>query len=180
MLFVCPHGVGTSSLIQAQLQHLLPRDLKIQIISQANLAQQDLTAVILIISTVKLPVQAVPVAQSKGVQIIGLTNVSYSQAVASRHASGKRLFEIADLVLDNHGSIGDAACQLQGAPQKVGPTSTVIGAAILNNIVVEACQRLVQRSDGDAPVFYSTNLDGGDAQNQHLMQEYQGMIHYRF
>lgn len=119
-------------------------------------------------------------ARKKGVKIIGLTNLKYSQSVTSRHPSGKRLFELSDVVLDNHGDIGDASCDIQNTQQKVGPTSTVIGATILNEIVVEASRRLVSEYHLDAPVFYSANLDGGDAKNQKLVNEYQDMIHYKF
>ncbi|GEN94049.1 SIS domain-containing protein [Pediococcus ethanolidurans] len=119
-------------------------------------------------------------AKKQGVKIIGLTNVKYSKSIASRHSSGKHLFEVADVVIDNHGDIGDAACQLKGAPQKVGPTSTVIGASILNTIIVEASQQLADRGKGDAPVFYSANLDGGDEKNKKLFNEYRDMIHYEF
>ncbi len=118
-------------------------------------------------------------AKKKGVRIVGLTNVSYSKTVTSRHSSGKRLFELADIVIDNHGDVGDASCQLAGAPQKVGPTSTVVGAAILNAIIVEVSQRLVDTT-GEAPVFYSANLDDGDERNRQLVKEYQEMIHYDF
>ncbi|MFD1393586.1 sugar isomerase domain-containing protein [Lacticaseibacillus jixianensis] len=118
-------------------------------------------------------------AKKLGVKIIGLTNVSYSKTVTSRHPSGKRLFELSDIVLDNHGDVGDAAVQLTGAPQKVGPTSTVIGAAILNTIVTESSQRIVDKT-GEAPVFYSANLDDGDAKNARLVEEYKDMIHYKF
>ncbi|KRM99900.1 sugar isomerase domain-containing protein [Loigolactobacillus rennini] len=119
-------------------------------------------------------------AKKKGVKIIGLTNITYSRSVTSRHSSGKHLFEVADIVIDNHGDIGDAACQLKGTPQKVGPTSTVIGAAILNTIIVEASQQLVEAGAEDAPVFYSANLDGGDEKNKQLVNEYRSMIHYDF
>lgn len=119
-------------------------------------------------------------AKKQGVKIIALTNVTYSKTVTSRHSSGKRLFEVADVVIDNHGDIGDAACQLKGAPQKVGPTSTVIGAAILDTIIVEASQQLVDRGNGSAPVFYSANLDDGDEKNKQLFKEYQDMIHYAY
>lgn len=119
-------------------------------------------------------------AKEKGVKIIALTNLTYSKSVTSRHSSGKHLYEVADVVIDNHGDIGDAACQLKGAPQKVGPTSTVIGATILNTIIVEASQKLVDDGKGSAPVFYSANLDGGDAKNEELVREYQDMIHYEF
>ena len=77
-------------------------------------------------------------AQEKGVKIVALTNVNYSKQVTSRHSSGKRLFELADIILDNHGDTGDACCSIEGIEQKVGPSSTVVGATILNTIIVEA------------------------------------------
>ena len=52
-------------------------------------------------------------AKEKGVKIIALTNKTYSQSVTSRNSSGLRLFEVADLVIDNHGEIGDAGCQCE-------------------------------------------------------------------
>lgn len=119
-------------------------------------------------------------AKEHGVKIIGLTNLTYSKSVKSRHSSGKRLFEVSDVVIDNHGDIGDAAIQLKGSPQKVGPTSTVIGAAILDEIITEASQQIIDDTHKDAPVFYSANLDGGDVKNQALVNEYKDMIHYRF
>ena len=82
-------------------------------------------------------------AKAKGVKIISLTNVQYSRSVTSRHSSGKRLFEVSDIVIDNHGDIGDACCELKGIVQKAGPSSTVIGAAILNTIIVEVCEQLI-------------------------------------
>lgn len=119
-------------------------------------------------------------AKKQGVKIIGLTNLNYSKSVISRHPSGKKLFELSDIVLDNHGDIGDASCEILDTKQKVGPTSTVIGATILNEIVVEASRKLVSEYHLDPPVFYSANLDGGDAKNKTLVNEYRDMIHYRF
>lgn len=117
-------------------------------------------------------------AKEKDVTIIALTNVKYSQSVSSRHSSGLRLFEVADIVIDNHGEIGDASCQIEGVDQKVGPTSTVVGATILNTIIVEVCLRLKQAGIEYPPIFYSANLDGGDELNQKLYKQYQSAIHY--
>ncbi|MDF7639246.1 SIS domain-containing protein [Lactobacillus sp. ESL0791] len=118
-------------------------------------------------------------AKKQGVTVIGLTNLQYSQSVTSRHSSGKRLFEVADIVIDNHGDVGDGACTIEGAEQKVGPTSTVIGASILNTIIVETCQRLAAAGK-PVPVFYSANLDDGDAKNQQLISQFKDVIHYQF
>lgn len=119
-------------------------------------------------------------AKSLGVQIVALTNVGYSMSTTSRHSSGARLCELADVVIDNHGDIGDAAIQIDGVPQAVGPTSTVIGAAVLNTIVVEVVQRLVDAGVEKPPIFYSANLDGGDELNEKLIAEYRAAIHYGF
>lgn len=119
-------------------------------------------------------------AKEKGAIIIALTNLVYSQSVTSRHSSEKKLYELADIILDNHGDIGDASCTIEGIQQKVGPTSTVIGASILNTIIVETCRRLVQKGIQYPPIFYSANLDGGDQLNQQLYKQYKDMIHYSF
>lgn len=119
-------------------------------------------------------------AKDKGVHIIAITNLAYSQSVTSRHSSGKRLFELADIVIDNHGVIGDAVCELPGIAQKVGPTSTVIGAAIMNTIVVEVCKRLIASGMQYPPIYYSANMDGGQARNAALIAQYRDVIRYRF
>lgn len=118
-------------------------------------------------------------AKENGVNIIAVTNKKYSEAVTSRHSSGLRLFEVADLVIDNHGEIGDAGCVITGMDQKVGPTSTVIGATILNTIIVEVCQRLKQSGIDYPPIFYSANMDGGDELNHSLFEQYKEVIHYK-
>jgi len=112
-----------------------------------------------------------------GAQIMAITNVKYSQSTTSRHSSKKRLFEIADLVIDNHGDIGDAAMGYSNFNQKVGATSTVSMSAIVNSIVVETVQ-LCLENNVDPPVFYSANLDGGDEKNAHTFETYKSQIFY--
>lgn len=119
-------------------------------------------------------------AKKNGVKIICLTNVMYSKTVSSRHTSGKKLFEVSDIVIDNHGDIGDACCSLDGIEQKVGPSSTVVGATILNSIIVEVCKNLISSGVKNPPVFYSANIDGGDKLNNALFEEYKESIHYQF
>ncbi|WAA13146.1 SIS domain-containing protein [Fervidibacillus halotolerans] len=119
-------------------------------------------------------------ARKKGVSTISITNLAYSRSVSSRHESGKNLYEISDVVIDNHGDIGDATCEIEGVPQKIGPTSTVIGAAIVNTIVVEVVRNLVHQGVNPPPIFYSANLDGGDEQNKKLFEQYKESIHYRY
>ncbi len=119
-------------------------------------------------------------AKEKGAVTIAITNKTYSASVASRHSSGKKLMELCDIVLDNHGEIGDACCELEGLSTKVGASSTVIGCLIVNAMIVEAAEQMLKNGIVSPPVFYSANLDGGDEKNRELFQKFRSQIHYEY
>ena len=116
-------------------------------------------------------------AQERGVRVVGVTSVEYSQAVASRHPSGKRLLDLCEVVIDNCAPLGDAAVVVPGEAQKTGPLSTVLGCAAVNAVVAQTAANLVARGI-EAPIFMSANLDGGDERNARLLKEYGDRIHY--
>ena len=120
-----------------------------------------------------VPVDMAVEAKKRGVTVICITNLNHSRSVASRHPSGKKLYEVCDIVIDNCGAIGDAAIDVGGLV--CGPTSTVVGAAILQSIVCGAVLRI--QSAGLKPeVFSSSNVDGGDAINEAYIQKYRSRI----
>ncbi|SHK25856.1 Uncharacterized protein, contains SIS (Sugar ISomerase) phosphosugar binding domain [Clostridium cavendishii DSM 21758] len=119
-------------------------------------------------------------SKKKGATIICITNLSYSKTVSSRHPSGKNLYEVSDLVIDNHGEKGDACVEIDGVDQKVSPTSTVIAATIMNSIVAETVQELTNKGMNPPPIFYSANIDGGDELNREVFNEYKDVIHYQY
>ncbi|MEN3000603.1 MAG: SIS domain-containing protein [Armatimonadota bacterium] len=123
------------------------------------------------------PVEVALYGKERGARVIALTSLDYSQSVSPRSKTGKRLFEVADLVIDNGAPRGDAVVQLPDFPQPVAPVSTVLGAAILNAIIAEACALLLERGI-QPPVFLSANLEGGDAHNARLMSRYRGRVLY--
>lgn len=116
-------------------------------------------------------------AREMGVKTIGITAMDYSRNVTSRHSSGKRLFELADLVIDNCAPKGDVAVEFEGFPQKSGPLSTVLGCAVVNCIVCQVIQDLLDRGE-TPPVFISANVEGGDEHNARLLAENADRIHY--
>ena len=122
-------------------------------------------------------VEVAQAAKERGVFVIALTSVTYSSSVQPRKPGMPRLFEVGDLVLDNHAPVGDALIEIPGMAQKVGPSSTVTGAAILNAIIVRATTILMERT-GDPPIFMSANLDGGDAYNKRWLEHYKGRLTY--
>jgi uncharacterized phosphosugar-binding protein len=116
-------------------------------------------------------------AKQRGAFVIVVTSLEYSRSVPPRQPGLPRLFEVADLVLDNHAPLGDALVEVPGLSQKVGPSSTVTGAAMLNAVVARVAELLMQ-STGDAPVFLSSNLEGGDEHNRRWMNRYKGRLTY--
>ncbi len=116
-------------------------------------------------------------ARSRGVTVVGLTNVAHSRSVTSRHPKGHKLMDVCDFVIDNCGVIGDAAVQVEGSAQPVGSTSTVVGAALMNAVMVETVRFLAQRGV-EPPVFRSANLDGSEESNQRWMDYYRSRLTY--
>ncbi|HTQ10381.1 MAG TPA: SIS domain-containing protein [Fimbriimonadaceae bacterium] len=116
-------------------------------------------------------------AAKRGIGTIGITSLAYTSGVASRHPSAKKLADLCDVVIDNCVPLGDAAVDVAGFPQKVGPLSSVTGCAIVNAIVAKVVAGLVARGV-EPPVFMSANLDGGDAWNERLLTENRDRIHY--
>ncbi|MBQ4626939.1 MAG: SIS domain-containing protein [Clostridia bacterium] len=113
--------------------------------------------------------------KKKGLNVIALTNLEHTNSGASRHKSGKRLCEIADIVLDNCGCVGDACISIDGIEGKICATSTVAGAMILNSIVAQAVDICAKK--GFCPEhFASANIDGGDEINEKLIKKYKKEI----
>ena len=124
-----------------------------------------------------VPIEMAMQARDRGVYTIAFTSMQHTRSVTSRHPSGKKLFEVCDLVIDNCGVPGDAAIAVPGLAEPMGPTSTAVASALIHGIVIEAVERLLQMGVAP-PVFRSANLDGGDAHNQKIFDEYKDNIFY--
>jgi uncharacterized phosphosugar-binding protein len=107
-------------------------------------------------------------AHARGIPVIAIVSRAHASSGSARAAGDTNLQDVADVVIDNGGAPGDAAVAIDGFAQRVGPTSTVVGAAALNAIVAEAAERLV--AQGIQPdVFVSSNVEGGDDVNARLL-----------
>jgi uncharacterized phosphosugar-binding protein len=110
------------------------------------------------------PSRLAQLAREAGLGVIAITSLQHATAAEARSTQVPRLHEFADVVIDNGGIPGDAAIEIKGFERRVGPTSTVVGAAVVNAVVVEAIDILVAR--GICPdVYVSGNLERGDAAN---------------
>jgi uncharacterized phosphosugar-binding protein len=121
------------------------------------------------------PVEMALIARDRGLPVIAVTSLEFSRGVASRHASSLRLIDLADVVLDTRAPLGDAAISLGSELPHVGPVSTVIGAALVNSVLVEAIT-LLARDGATPPIFLSSNVDGSEAHNAALNDRYRGRV----
>lgn len=88
-----------------------------------------------------LPVELCALANAQGLTTIGVSSLAHSNAHHPKNPLGKRLCEVAQIVIDNHTPEGDALIDL--APQvRAGGGSTVAHLAIMNTLVVETIARL--------------------------------------
>jgi uncharacterized phosphosugar-binding protein len=121
------------------------------------------------------PIEMAMAGRAAGIAVIAVTSVAFSRHVGSRHSSGRKLYEIADVVLDLCGEDGDAALPLPGGVS-VGPTSTAAGSALLQATIAAAVARLQERGL-EPPLFVSQNLDASGDHNEELRARYRGRVH---
>lgn len=116
------------------------------------------------------PIEVARYARARGLTVIALTAMAMSTTAATVHPEGKNLHAVADHVLDNLGVPGDALVEI--APgQQAGPSSTLVGALLLNLLALEAMTWL--RDQGHPlPVVRSQNLPGGMEANLELSKRY--------
>ena len=117
------------------------------------------------------PVEMAELARERGLKVVAITSLQHAKASTSRAPDGKRLFEVADVVIDNGGLPGDAILPMPGGPPgaRMAATSTVIGAAIVQAITAETVARLAAEGI-EPPVLISANVDGSRDYNQRQLR----------
>jgi uncharacterized phosphosugar-binding protein len=159
-------GLGRSELVEGYARSLLrdlvwgPRDC---LIVSSNSGRNP------------APIEMALAGREAGLPIIVITALDYARSNRSRHSSGKHLHELADVVLDTCGAPGDAVLEIEGAPVAAGATSTVLGATLLNAVLVESVAELVRRGV-EPPLVRSYNLDGSAAHNERMFARYRGRV----
>ncbi|WP_460666870.1 sugar isomerase domain-containing protein [Kribbella swartbergensis] len=119
-------------------------------------------------------VEFATVVKEKGHPLIAITSLQHTGGMDSRHPSGKKLIDFADVVLDNHAPFGDSVLDLPGGG-KVCAVSSITAALIAQMLVAEVLRRLTEAGE-TAPVYLSANIPGGDDHNHALEAQYAGRI----
>ncbi len=82
-------------------------------------------------------VELASIVKERGHQLIAITSVQHSIQMTSRHPSGRKLLDLADVVLDNGAPYGDALLELPGGGG-YGAVSTITSALLAQMVVTEA------------------------------------------
>ncbi len=91
-----------------------------------------------------LPVEMAVTGRSRGMQVIVVTSLAHARAQAARHPAGK-LYENADVVIDNCVPEGDALVQIPRLTDKVASGSTIAACIIVDALVAETAHCLMER-----------------------------------
>ncbi len=94
-------------------------------------------------------------AKRRGLKVIGVVSRAHCDQAKPAHASGRKLTDAVDVILDNGAPVGDTLLTLDGSLGKTGPFSTLGGALVMNMLRCETAQRLVNR--GIEPVFLTSH-----------------------
>ncbi|WP_053752478.1 sugar isomerase domain-containing protein [Streptomyces sp. MMG1533] len=113
-------------------------------------------------------------AKEQGHRVLAVTSVAHTRAVPAGHPSGKKLADLADVVLDNAAPRGDALLDLPGGGA-VCALSTLTGVMLVQMAVAEASARLLAAGERP-PVYVSANVPGGFEGNLELEKRYAGRI----
>jgi uncharacterized phosphosugar-binding protein len=116
------------------------------------------------------PIDVALYARQKGLTVVALSCLAMSRVTPSQHPGGKRLFEVADYVLDNGGVPGDAIVEV-GDGVSAGPTSTLIGCSVLNWLMLSTIEWL-KANGHPLPLLRSQNLPGAIEHNRAVGAKY--------
>lgn len=140
-------------------------------LAASNVRSGDVLVIGSVSGRAMIPIELAIQARERGVKVITLTSVPYSKVAKGEHPSGKKLFEVGDLVIDYATAIGDAAVEVPGLDVNALPTSGIVAATIMWAVTAQVIEKLLAK--GLKPhVYKSVNLPDGPELNAKWQKEY--------
>lgn len=103
-------------------------------------------------------------ARARGLLTVGVTSLDNYRQCPATHSSGKKLADVAEVVIDNCTPAEDALVRIEGWKAPVAAGSTLAFVAIAMALVAEVAAELARRGAAP-PVFVSPNVPGIPADN---------------
>lgn len=139
-------------------------------LANSNLKKGDALIIGSVTGARTIAVEVALQAKELGVKIVGITSMNYSQWVNVKHSSGKKLYDLSDVVIDNICEIGDAIVQVEEMNGKICPTTGITAGMIIWLMCAEIVEKMLQKNK-KPDVFLSMNLPGATERNQKVVQE---------
>jgi len=144
-----------------------------------DLKKDDLLIIFHNIGINAATIDAAMEAKKNGVKIIAVSS-SYWQSEMPpehfiRHPSGKNLFELADVCIDDYNPVGDAIVNVPGFDSPIAPVSNIVDFTIAHLLEIECIRTCVERGI-TPPVWRSANAPGGDEFNAAALKKYKPLI----
>lgn len=109
-------------------------------------------------------------AKERGLPVIGIVSKQHSETAPAGHSSGKKLIDVADIVIDNQCPPGDCVLELEGLEWRTGPSSTLTGGMIINMLRCEVAERLLKR--GHKPTMLPSHQFVGNTSAQEQLDRF--------
>ncbi len=138
---------------------------------KVDVREEDVVVVISNSGRNPLPIEVAIGSKKKGAKVIAVTSVEASKNLTSRHSSGKNLYEVADVVLDNRTIEGDSTIEVEGLDTRVCGMSTITTAVLLQAVTLRTVEIMLERGY-TPPIYKSQNIDGGREYNEALEEKY--------
>lgn len=146
-----------------------------EVLSLVDLRQGDTILISSNSGINSVPIEAALYAKERGLTVVCVTSRKISETLTSRCANGKRLFEVSDIVIDNHAPRGDGLLTLPDSDQVTGGAST-FGSLFIAQRIVLKIENLFLATGQTPPILCSANLPGGDAYNLAAVEAYRSRI----
>ncbi len=120
--------------------------------------------------------------RERGMPVIAVLSREHCESAKPAHSSGKKLIDVADIVIDNLCPIGDCVLELEGLTWKTGPLSTLTGAMIMNMLRCETARLLLQK--GHKPVILPSHqfveMENADEQLERYYEAYRKSLRHLY
>lgn len=120
-------------------------------------------------------------AKEVGAQVVGISSSDWHKTIPAdfpiRHKSGKNLFDVADICIDDYVPFGDTVIDVEGFDRPISGISSIIDFYIAHRLEMECVKKCVAQ-DIEPPVWCSANIPDGDAKNETLRKKYNSRVKF--
>lgn len=121
-------------------------------------------------------IEAAMIGKERGATVVAITSMQNYKKNAARHSSGKKLADVADIVIDNGAPPEDALIRIPSWIEPVGASATVMSVCISMMLVAETA-KLLSEQGMYVPTFASPNVVPDPKHDREVYEVYRRFRH---